>query len=415
MDLQIMSNSSSPCVSILQSDSTLDPFVYNLKSSHVQCSKNKYEVKAGSSWDFGKPNSFSIPRFGVLSGAVIKLPFVVAGVDGNGTNQVTPTLNLGNSALVRIALNSNSREIEQKLSLSNYCDVLELPLAQKSVLMDLAHNNENAAITSAQTINVYVPVNLSFFTQGMGNFLNAAFVESLDLQCELDTKANLFTLGGTGTVTFDAASASCLVYYLNMEENNVRRLEDLNYSIEKPLSMMCKSSYQEAAVTFAGTANTQTSVDVTFNCPNVITKTIFAIDKYKANNGNAVTGAIGDFQAIDKVEYYMSGRKVYEYTNPDEFRLENALFFNGGYGVLARDTASAQANSQNIYAHRWEISSEKNRFNGGVSGKGTSSFSMKIYFTPSSSGTYRVNCVQDYINIVSISGASGKIGVSMSL
>ena len=111
----------------------------------------------------------------------------------------------------------------------------------------------------------------------------------------------------------------------------------------------------------------------------------------------------------------MAGREVYEYSSSDEYRLENALFFNGAYGVNTADSTTTSANDQNIYTHRWEISAEKNRFSGAVSGKSVRDMKATVYFTPSSGGTYRVNCVHKYLNIVSISGASGKIGVSLPL
>ena len=67
------------------------------------------------------------------------------------------------------------------------------------------------------------------------------------------------------------------------------------------------------------------------------------------------------------------------------------------------------------FTHRCEISEEQNKFSGAVSGKGVSDMKATDYFTLSSGGTYRVNCVHKYLNIVSISEASGKIGVSLSL
>ena len=146
-----------------------------------------------------------------------------------------------------------------------------------------------------------------------------------------------------------------------------------------------------------------------------MTKSIIYIDKYKKSNGDIETGMIGEFVKIDKIVWSMAGREVYEYSSSDEYRLENALFFNGAYGVNTADSTTTSANDQNIYTHRWEISAEKNRFSGAVSGKGVSDMKATVYFTPSSGGTYRVNCVHKYLNIVSISGASGKIGVSLSL
>ena len=98
----------------------------------------------------------------------------------------------------------------------------------------------------------------------------------------------------------------------------------------------------------------------------------------------------------------MAGREVYGYSSSDEYRLESALFYNGAYGFNTADSTTTSANDQNIYTHRWKFSAEKNRFSGAVSGKGVSDMKATIYFTPSSDGTYRVNFVHIYLNIVSI-------------
>ena len=234
MDIQLASFSSSPAGQVMLSDSTLDPFVYNLKASHVLCSKNKYRIKAPSTFDFGKSSRFEIPRYGILNGAVLHVPLTVT---ASGGNTVTPTLNLGAMFCARVSITSNSREIEQLPDAASLVEVLELPIGQRDVIMDLSHNNESADIDSNKTIDLYIPINLSFFTNGMGSFINASFVENLEINVEVNTKDNLFTLAGTGAVAVDVANTEMLLYYLNMEEANLRKLEDQAYSLERPLSM----------------------------------------------------------------------------------------------------------------------------------------------------------------------------------
>ena len=169
-------------------------------------------------------------------------------------------------------------------------------------------------------------MNLSFFTNGMGSFINASFVENLEINVEVNTKDNLFTLAGTGAVAVDVANTEMLLYNLNMEEANLRKLEDQAYSLERPLSMAQSSFYQESAVTVSGTNGTQASVTLNMNCPNIMTKSIIYIDKFKKSNGDVETGMIGEFVKIDKIVWSMAGREVYEYSSSDEYRFENALF-----------------------------------------------------------------------------------------
>ena len=93
-----------------------------------------------------------------------------------------------------MSINSNSREIEQLPDAASLVEVLELPIDQRDVIMDLSHNNESADIDSNKTIDLYIPINLSFFTNGMGSFINASFVENLEINVEVNTKDNVFTL-----------------------------------------------------------------------------------------------------------------------------------------------------------------------------------------------------------------------------
>ena len=63
--------------------------------------------------------------------------------------------------------------------------------------MDLSHNNESADIDSNKTLDLYIPMNLSVFTNGMRSFINVSFVENLEINVEVSTK-NSFSTSGTG-------------------------------------------------------------------------------------------------------------------------------------------------------------------------------------------------------------------------
>jgi hypothetical protein len=171
---------------------------------------------------------------------------------------------------------------------------------------------------------------------------------------------------------------------------------------------MSSSVYKENSVTTASVAaENSTDVTLNFNCPNVITKTIIAVH----TDG---TGKKGDYQSVDKIQYFMSGRLVHESTGVECQKLENSLFYGTSYGageIVGSDDV------QNVYTHFWGVSNERNRFSGGCSGKNISDFSAKIFLKNGSNGalTYVVEAQHEYVNIVSISGASGKIGVSLSL
>ena len=365
-------------------------------------SRQKVSVKAGTSWDFGKTNTFQLNRFGILAGLVLKLSVADSGSAGK------PGLNFGNMTVKRAALTSHSREVEQCLDVGNLSTVLEMPIGAKQNLMDLALNDDPVAGTFAGSKSVYVPLNFSFCRNGLSMALDLSFVEQIECEIELAPLVDVAEV--TTNVTLDAANCELLCYYYNLSEADLRRYEDAEFSLEKPLSVMGCSNYRENAVTIASASGSQETVTMTFNCPNVVTKTMIYCDD-TSSSGNVV----GNFQPIDKIEYFMSGRLVWSSSGEEMQKLENSLFYGSSYGAGEVAGGSSPDQAQNIYTHHWGVSNEANRFSGGCSGKNISDWSAKIYFTGTSSKAYRFQAVHEYVNIVSISGASGKIGVSLSL
>lgn len=407
MDIQLLSASSSPAMNTILSDATLDPLLYDLKTAYPLMSRQKVSVKCGSSWDFGKANTFQLNRFGILAGLVLKLA-VAKGATSDETTKGLPGNNCGNVLVKRAALTSHSREIEQTLDVMNLTQVLEMPLGAKQNLMDLAMNDDTT-IKNSTTKFIYVPLNFSFCRNGLSMALDLSFVEQIECVVELDTLANTFTQ--TDDITFDASQSELLCYYYNLSESDLRKFEDAEFSIERPLSVMANSVYRENTVSVSAAQSAQTTITLNFNCPNVIQKT--AIVVYELGSGLK-----GAYKAIDKIEYFMSGRLVYSATGPEEQKLENSLFYGSGYGAGELAGGTSPADVQNVYVHHWGVSNERSRFSGGVSGKNVSDFSCQVTFTANTSGgtkTYYVEAQHEYINIVSISGASGKIGVSLSL
>jgi hypothetical protein len=408
MDLQLLSASSSPAMNVLLQDSEISPLLYSLKSSYPLMSRQKVSVRCGSNWDFGKTNTFQLNRYGILAGLVLKMTFNVGASTDIG-------LNLGNALIKRAALTSHSREICQTLDIANLAEVLEMPYGTKERLMDLAKNDEPGVVAAGTTsFTAYVPLHLSFVKNGLSMALDLQFVEQLECQVELAPKTDVF-VNSTGA-SLDVAGTELLCYYYNMSESDLRRYEDANFSVEKPLSIMAESVYAENVVRTGavGVANTQTYATVNFNCPNVVTKTVIAL-KQTSPSGTPANGIAGQFAPIDKIEYYLSGRLVFSSTG-DENHLENALFYGSSYGLGTVVVGGGNDSNQNLYTHYWAVSNEKNRFSGGLSGKNVSDWTARVYFTPDNvNDEYEVHTQHCYVNIVSISGASGKVGVSLSL
>tara|TARA_R110001592_G_scaffold79486_2_gene237540 strand:- start:931 stop:1566 length:636 start_codon:yes stop_codon:yes gene_type:complete len=185
-------------------------------------SRQKVSVKAGSGFDFGKSNSFTLPRFGILGGLVLKLC-----VNQASAKTGSPGENCGNALLKRGALTSHSREIEQTLDIMNLTHVLEMPLGAKTCLMNLALNDDPVTDSLIQGDNfIYVPLNFSFCRSGLSMSLDLSFCESIECVCELDEKANVFGATNLANITLDAAKTELMVYYYNLSESDLRKYED---------------------------------------------------------------------------------------------------------------------------------------------------------------------------------------------
>jgi len=414
MDIQLLSSSSSPTLNVLAQTANLDKFLYNLSPSTPNVSRQKVEVKAGSTFNFGKTNDFNLNRYGILVGAVLKLK--IKNYDSSGSADYGA--NFGHMAVSRAVLSSHSREICQTHDVANLCDVLEMPLGVKENLRDIAKDDDGSTLANGASDTVYVPLTFPFLKNGLGACLDLSFVEQITCSVSLANLADLFEDATTPDVRVEASDTSLICYFLNLQESDLRKLEDTQYSLEKPLSMMSSSIYKEAPVSKTFTANgsgvyAQEEVTINFNVPNCATKTMIYVDR-RSVGSTADNGAVGTFYDVAEVAFTMSGREVWKSTGTECNKLENSLFYGGSYSV------GIDATNESIFVHRWGISCESNMYSGAVSGKNVSDFSCNIKFKPADGAndevsSYRFQVQHEYINVVSISGSSGKVAVALSL
>lgn len=407
MNVQLLSLSNSPLSQVLLSDSNMSPFIYSVYSSLPPCSREKVEL-AGTNLGFGKSTSFAVPRYGILCGVVLKVAMTGTAMDAG--------LNLGNALIKNAVISSHSREIIRLETLGNLLNVLDKPQPTQDALMSVAYNNN--AETVATSITCFVPLNFSVFNN-MSSFIDTSFVEQLEINVSLNNSTDVFQAGTS--ITLDTANSAMIFYYLNMSEADTRSLQNSNYDVSRPLSVLTKSYYKESDVSQTTAEFKEFTVKMPINCPNLITRTILGLYK-KSGSTTSFNGQIGNFVPISKVKIYSSGRVIYEYKSTEEEILENALFFNKGkQGVMYNDgdgtTALSSLYGSNLFVHNWGIAGNDNQFSGGVSGKGSSNLYLEASFTPvnNTSTAYTLVCENEYLSIVSTSGGSGKISSSISL
>ena len=402
MNVQLLSLANSPLSQVLLSDSNMSSFVYSVYSSLPPCSREKVELQ-GTNLGFGKSTSFAVPRYGILCGVVLKVVMTGTGMNSG--------LNLGNCLIKNAVLSSHSREIIRLETLGNLLNILDKPQPTQDALMSVAYNNN--AVASDSSITCFVPLNFSVFNN-MSSYIDTSFVEQLEVNVSLNNSTDVFE--ATTTITLDTTNSALIFYYLNMSEADTRALQNSNYDVSRPLSVLTKSYYKESDVSVTTTEVKEFTIKMPINCPNLITRSILGLYK-KYSSGTTFDGQVGNFIPISKVKIYSSGRVIYEYKSTEEEVLENALFFNKGkQGVMVNDTVSSNYGS-NLFVHNWGLAGNDNQFSGGVSGKGSSNLYLEASFTTTvtTSTVYTLVCENEYLSIVSTSGGSGKISSSISL
>lgn len=200
-------------------------------------------------------------RFGILAGLVPKIK--VDNADTNGKSG----LNFGHSLVKRATISSHSRDVQQVLDVCNLSEVLGLPIAAKENFMDMAHNDivDGSQLHSKFT---HIALMFSWCRNRLGMNLDLAFLEQIEVQVELATTAEVLSTPGNAVI--NAADSELMCYYYNLSESDLRRYEDQEFSIEKPLSIISNSYYKESSVVITGAGAAKKTDTFNFNCPNVI-------------------------------------------------------------------------------------------------------------------------------------------------
>lgn len=421
MNSVLNSLSSSPIANVMLKDSSMDSFIYNLESAFPSCTREKVELDIPNV-GFSKKVSVDLPKYGMLAGLVLKLSINIA---KSGTNYVAMAQNFL-LLLQSAVLTGHSREICELSGIANFAKILEMDKSSKDAILNAAlYSLSNLTGTAAGTNEVlfdgtyslYIPLFFPFFDK-LSTLLDMEFVEPINLSFTLGADTQIFKQKRSSSIS--ATDSKLLVYYYQMSENDNRRRQDMMFSTEKPLSVLSYSSYPEvpkvSPVTAVSKAVAGVSETIKLNTPNLLVSTTVIVRCTK-DGADVLSQAL---IPVDTIEFKGNGKSLYKYTF-DEFALENCIFSQkkGTYNMSQYKTGLNPA--ENVFTHYWAMSDSHDLFSGGVSAKNLSDFSVTVAFSPPDATTdnnameYTIEVVHTYVNIVSYSGNSGKIGVSMAL
>lgn len=421
MNSILNSLSSSPIANVMLKDVSLDPYAYQLQSAMPAATREKVSLSIPTV-GYDKKVSIDLPKYGLLQGIVLKLNFTIA---NDGTDYVVMAQNFL-LFLKSAVLSGHSREICELSGISNFAKILEMDQGSKqailnSALYSLSNVEASDEIPIAGTYNLYIPLFFPFFDR-LNTLIDMEFTEPLNLSFTLGSQTQIFKAARNST--FNASASEVLVYYLQMSENDVRQRQNAVFSLEKPTSIMSLSSYPEVPYAVSLTTATGSKVvpaqtaTIKLNSPNLLVSTSIIIRCTKDGTTNVSQSLL----PVDTIEFKGNGKSLYKYTF-DEFALENCIFSEkkGSYKMNKYIPAADVTPYENVFTHYWSLANSPDFFSGGVSAKNLSDFSVIVNFSPpnatanASAMSYSVEVVHQYVNIVSYSGSSGKIGVSMAL
>jgi len=378
-DSLILASASSPLISTLESDSSIQDFIYSLKSSVPVISRQRVS-QSFTAPAFGSTKSVSLNRYGIVFGMYLKIKLT-------GADATTDRFrNAMISAIEEAVISSNNRNIEVLTGACNLHRILSMNTGPKDQILDLA---QAGALNNDATIDdkdYLIPLKFSFF-ESKSTLLPVEFLENLECFVKFGASSDYF--GGTLPTI---STCDLVVNYYSLSEKNMRQYLQSQYSVERPLSQKLKSCYEESSVAIAAAGSSTISI----KSKNVLEYSLLYIKPAGSNS----------YADIDKIVVNLNGREWYSQTG-DELLLEQAMY--------SGDSNRNQTTEQNLYRIDWGLydrGNKQNQFRGALSGKGVSS--PEIVCTAGATGG-TLYCVHVYTNIVSTSGSSGKISISLGL
>ena len=154
-DSLILAAASSPLISTLESDSSIQDFVYSLQSSVPIISRQRVS-KSFTSPAFGATKSVSLNRYGVVYGMYLKIVVTANNADNDATKNAFINM------VEEVTLSSHNRNLEVLTNTCNLHRIFSKPQSAREQILAVAQANGGLeSFTGGLT--VYVPLNFSFF------------------------------------------------------------------------------------------------------------------------------------------------------------------------------------------------------------------------------------------------------------
>jgi hypothetical protein len=401
-DYILAANSESALLNSLEKAQLTDAYSYRIDANFPNGSKNIVAVSpniAPSSTYPGKSVTFRIPRYGLISRMVVETTLTVVG-DCSGANNTR----LGSRLFSTIDLRTHNNTICTNTPeyIQGRLDALA---ADQSPVLNML-TNPSVSLTSATTpARIYTPFFMPF-SEKTSMYLDASFVEQLELNCVINS------LTETGLLDMTAMSFVLYVVYRNLSNEAHRAYQSINFGDmgnPRKLNMLTYNTYAENPISVVTSASTA-SQTVDIKCPHPVASTHFGFVSTGTNYGFDL--------AINSFSLTFSGRKIFD-TIPmgvlkydESFFGKSSLKVTGGTGgVPTYETISTAKSCGSIY---YGESSDRTFNSHSLSLSNTSAPQLVVNYTAQVSAARQLRVWHEYWQITSIDPADGRIIVGNS-
>ena len=403
MNVSLSSQLESPLLTDLQSAIITKPFSYSLTKNFPLVAKSSVRVSSNTTPSgsvYGKNLSFKVPKYGLVSGMMLKYN-ITSTVDASAASLPRLTT-IGSRFAANTSLRAHNRVIQD-----NDFDYIENRIANSSDELQVAYTNMT-------TSDVAIPVSggtlathefmcplFFYFGERTENYLDLEFCEPLEVSVEINSRTAMW--GTTETdIDFSFNSVELVVYYVNQTQEVASALQQSQFRQDEALTMLANDSYRETVLEVAyddSVDNQVKSAAVTCRSNNVITASHITVRDQDT----------GVLLPITSVTLASAGR-----TLVDSTRKEN-IFENTQMHVHNSIPGSSSAIDK--YSVHYGFDSDKTYFSGGQAFDGLSApiYTIVCDLTGYSADTTLEFRVQhDYLTLISISSNSGAVSRSLA-
>lgn len=399
-DFVIQANETSTLLRDLNDKGRLD-LSYAIKPSYPILSKNLVSITAEtSSATAGATLVFKLPRAGLLRNLLIQSTVTAA------TANLAAGVPWGLRLFESIEIRTNNKVIYTQSDYATVALSQHAPSAKAMAIYRRAMSSSTLGVPGAAAATVmYTPI-FSPFLESDYNCIDLAFWEPISVHCKMNTGTRM---GVTNTSVLTISSPTMWIWTYSPDLEYYNKLKSANMVPGKPLNMLGYNTFLEKyTCTATGLLATP--------APNIMKLNVNypVIAMYISVRSNATPGVN---VAITSFEFSVAGRKLYE--SVPWLVGDYEADCSGSAGLVLVSDATAVTRASDIDRVRWLQFNmdpyDKTYNSGAMSFNNLLNPTLTVYTgSDVSGGTFDINVVYVYEDIITFDPSNGQVFISNS-